>query len=77
MDIDIIFPKPQQIGKGRIKVACIGDGITYGMGVMDDRSKSYPALLLKCLVKIILLKISVSVIVRQFQNIRMDISIAK
>lgn len=45
MNWDIIFPKPQTFGNGPIKIACIGDSITYGLGVMDDRLSTYPAIL--------------------------------
>ncbi len=46
MDWDIIFPKPQTFGSGKIKVACVGDSITYGYGVLSERdTQSYPALL--------------------------------
>ncbi len=42
----IYRPSVQKYGKGRIKVACVGDSITYGLGVeFGRRKKSYPAIL--------------------------------
>lgn len=42
--IQMIRPKPMQSGSGAKTVACIGDSITYGQGVMDSReTDSYPA----------------------------------
>mgnify|MGYP001860857373 FL=1 len=42
----ICFPSVQKVGKGNIKVACIGDSITYGLGVeFRRRFSTYPAIL--------------------------------
>ncbi len=48
----IFYPTVQKIGKGNIKVACIGDSITYGLGVEFRRTFStYPYMLAKLLGK--------------------------
>ena len=48
----ICYPNVQKLGKGSIKVACIGDSITYGLGVEFRRSFStYPAILARLLGK--------------------------
>ncbi|MDD6021277.1 MAG: GDSL-type esterase/lipase family protein [Oscillospiraceae bacterium] len=31
--------------RGQIRVACVGDSITYGFGIKDQKEKSYPAVL--------------------------------
>ena len=35
----------------RVKVACVGNSITYGIGVSDPDKESYPAGYSKCWVK--------------------------
>lgn len=48
----IWYPSIQKIGKGNIKVACIGDSITYGLGVeFRRRFSTYPAILARLLGK--------------------------
>ncbi|WP_250277283.1 DUF459 domain-containing protein [[Clostridium] colinum] len=48
----ICYPSVQKIGNGNIKIACIGDSITYGLGVeFRRRFSTYPARLYKNLGK--------------------------
>ncbi len=47
---NIYRPKVQKVGTGNIKIACIGDSITFGFGVLFFRRLySYPAILAKVL----------------------------
>ena len=43
----IMYPKPLVTGDGNIKIACVGDSITYGLGVINDRSNSWCSLVQK------------------------------
>ena len=45
IDLDVIFPRPMTFGEGDIKIACVGDSITYGMCIDDRAHHSYPAVL--------------------------------
>ncbi|WP_317367223.1 GDSL-type esterase/lipase family protein [uncultured Tyzzerella sp.] len=48
----IFYPTIQKIGKGNVKVVCIGDSITYGLGVeFRRRFSTYPVILAKLLGK--------------------------
>lgn len=44
---DIFYPKEKITGTGDIKIACVGDSITYGLGVLSNRDKSWTSLLVK------------------------------
>ena len=35
--------------EGRIRVACVGDGVTYGLGLADREAQSYPRFFQKLL----------------------------
>jgi len=41
----LVLPLPAQDGAGQIRVACIGDSITFGAGIRDRARNSYPAVL--------------------------------
>lgn len=44
--VKIMWPSPMTCGRGKTKIACIGDSITYGFGVVVKRKKyAFPALL--------------------------------
>ncbi len=46
----ILHPSILVKGNGNIKVACVGDSITYGQGVVGRRNgQAYPSILAKCL----------------------------
>lgn len=44
---DTFYPKEKITGTGDIKIACVGDSITYGLGVSSNRDKSWVSLLAK------------------------------
>ena len=44
-----ISPKDREPAEGRIKVACIGDSITYGHGISNWPENNYPAVLQRLL----------------------------
>jgi len=41
----VMFPKAKVVGDGDVVIACVGDSITYGLGVLDDRDYAWPSLL--------------------------------
>ena len=42
-----LYPNPKVVGDGNIKIACVGDSITYGLGVIDNRNYAWTSLLVK------------------------------
>lgn len=47
---NLLHPSPQKSGEGEIEVACVGDSITFGQGVLMSRATdSYPAILSRLL----------------------------
>ena len=40
---DVVMTTPSGLPEKRIKVACVGDSITYGYGIADIHANSYPA----------------------------------
>ena len=47
--VSILFITTASAQENRIKVACIGNSITYGYGLPDRTTQSYPAQLQKML----------------------------
>lgn len=43
------IPQPEEAPRGPIRVACVGESITYGAGIMDRENQSYPAVLQRLL----------------------------
>ena len=43
----VMYPKPKVVGTGKIKISCVGDSITYGLGVLNNRNYAWPSLLAK------------------------------
>ena len=41
----VLYPKAKVTGNGNIKVACVGDSITYGLGVVNNRNNAWVSLL--------------------------------
>lgn len=46
----VMNPKIMEVGSGPVRIACVGDSITYGLGVLGQRRRwSYPACLVQLL----------------------------
>ena len=41
----VLYPKAKVTGDGKIKIACLGDSITYGLGVVSNRDNAWVSLL--------------------------------
>lgn len=41
----VLYPKAKVTGNGDTKIACVGDSITYGIGVVNNRDNSWVSLL--------------------------------
>ena len=46
---DVMNPKILTLGHGAIKVAAVGDSLTYGYGLENRREEAYPSVLLDLL----------------------------
>lgn len=40
-----MWPEPEKTGDGGLRIACVGDSITYGYGVLGHRQDAWPVLL--------------------------------
>ena len=40
-----MFPEAKIVGDGDVVIACVGDSITYGLGVLNDRDQAWVSLL--------------------------------
>lgn len=43
--ISYMYPKPKVKENGKIKISCVGDSITYGLGVVYNQDLAWPSLL--------------------------------
>ena len=46
---DVMNPSILTLGQGAIKVAAVGDSLTYGYGLENRREEAYPSVLLDLL----------------------------
>ncbi len=43
----VMYPNAKRVGNGSIKISCVGDSITYGLGVLKNREYAWPSVLAK------------------------------